>query len=373
MAQPTGPGPPVTVEDELFSLSDQINDMGAGSVPAHELPERPLPLTPDDLEKEYAPLRERMKQRLQKLLDQAAANGPWCTHPDAVITVTIPEEHRDKIYRRQYPLAHQLLPLLKQTVERLEKEGKVVKAPPGTKYNTPLLVAPKHDKQGKLSGVRVCFDGRQINKYMTEMDRFQLPHIPDVLEKFKGKMLFGEFDLSEAYFQFKVAVESQQYLTFTVDGQQYMYTAAPFGLKHIPSLFQRFMAKLFEDMPFVFPYIDNLPFASSSWEEHEMHARMIVERLNSVNMRLKASATGQQSRLYGIKNINMHIPLNFSRPWPVYVRVVTHGALHCHPQLSRHTRWMQMMWRYLYLLMQTQCHHCQHHPHHRNDSHSHCD
>lgn len=291
MTHPTGPGPPTTVEDDLFTLSDLINDIGAGNIPANELPDRPLPMTPAELEVEMAPLRAAMKARLQPLLDKVASNGPWCEHPEAQITVTVPEEHHAKLFRRQYPLAHSLLPLLKETILKLEQTGKVKKAPPGTKFNTPLLVAAKHSKDGRVSGVRVCFDGRQINKYMTEMDRFQLPHIPDVLERFRGNRLFGEFDLSEAYFQFRVAEESQQYLTFTVDGQQYQYTAAPFGLKHIPSIFQRFMAKLFEDMPFVFPYIDNLPFASKTWEEHEQHARMILERLNSVNMKLKASAT----------------------------------------------------------------------------------
>ena len=43
-------------------------------------------------------------------------------------------------------------------------------------------------------------------------------------------------------------------------------------------------------MPFVFPYIDNIAFASSSWEEHLLHARMIVERLNSVGLRIKPAS-----------------------------------------------------------------------------------
>ena len=43
-------------------------------------------------------------------------------------------------------------------------------------------------------------------------------------------------------------------------------------------------------MPFVFPYIDNLGFASSSLEEHYEHAARIMERLNSVNLRVKPSS-----------------------------------------------------------------------------------
>ena len=60
----------------------------------------------------------------------------------------------------------------------------------------------------------------------------------------------------------------------------------PYGIKHIPSHFQRYMNSLFHDMPFVFPYLDNITFASKDWEEHEKHARLIIERLNSVNLKL---------------------------------------------------------------------------------------
>ena len=126
-----------------------------------------------------------------------------------------------------------------------------------------------------------------INKYIIEDDKFTIPFIPDVLAAFKGGKIFGEFDLSEAYFQFKVASESQPYLAFSWNGEQYMFAAAPYGIKHMPSLFQRFISRLFHDMPFVYPYIDNLPFASRTWQEHEHHARMIIERLNSVNLRIK--------------------------------------------------------------------------------------
>src|SRR6185437_9945661 len=58
----------------------------------------------------------------------------------------------------------------------------------------------------------------------------------------------------------------------------------------IPSLFQRVMTDLFRDLPFVTPYIDNLGFASSSWEEHYSHAKLILERLNQANLKVKPSS-----------------------------------------------------------------------------------
>ena len=130
----------------------------------------------------------------------------------------------------------------------------------GCIFNSPLLVAPKFDKDGHVTGLRVCLDARVLNKHLVENDKFEIPRIPDVLQRFRDCRQFGEFDLSEAYNQFQIAAESQKYTAFTWNGKQYVFVACPYGIKHIPSLFQRFMVELFKDMPFVFPYIDNLPF-----------------------------------------------------------------------------------------------------------------
>jgi transposase InsO family protein len=43
-------------------------------------------------------------------------------------------------------------------------------------------------------------------------------------------------------------------------------------------------------MPYVFPYIDNIVFASKDWEEHEMHAKAIIDRLTSVALTIKPTS-----------------------------------------------------------------------------------
>ena len=68
-----------------------------------------------------------------------------------------------------------------------------------------------------------------------------------------------------------------------------MFEVVPFGIKHIPSLFQRYMSQLFRDLPFVAVYIDNICFASDTWEQHAQHLTAIVT-VNSVNMRIKPSS-----------------------------------------------------------------------------------
>ena len=247
----------------------------------------------ETLSKEEVKMREtlynKLIAKLQRFIDKNidTSRGLFCSDPDSVIKFTILPADEAKLYRPQYPIAHSLREVVSEVIMRWLKEGKIKHAPANTRFNNPLLAAPKKDEQGKMSKVRVCIDPRQPNKYMVEMDRFEIPSIPNILRSLGGGKLFGEFDLKEAYLQFKVHPDSQKYLAFTWNGQQYVFTGCPFGLKHLPSFFQRYIANLFRDMPFVYPYLDNISFASKSWEEHYKHARMILERLTSVNLRIK--------------------------------------------------------------------------------------
>jgi transposase InsO family protein len=282
----------VTVVDEnaIPSLSEQPSAFGVGAMPSQELPTRMSSFTPDEDRVKTEAERKRLYERLQHLHAQSELDGNFCTDPDSIVELTVLKENESKVFRKQYPIAQALVTRIDEVIQRWFKEGKIKHAPRGCRFNSPLLAVPKKDDQGRMTGVRVCVDVRLLNQHLVEDDKFPLPHIPEMLAAFSGGKLFGEYDLSEAYFQFKLKEESQQYTAFTWNKQQYVFVGCPFGIKHIPSLFQRYICNLFRDMPFVFPYIDNLGFASSSWEGHYQHAAMIMERLNSVNLRVKPSS-----------------------------------------------------------------------------------
>ena len=277
-------------ENSIPSLSEQTSVFGVGSSPSQEQPTRMSSFTPEGEKRETEAQRTRLYKRLEHLHAQTELEGSFCTDPSSIVELTVLKENESKVFRKQYPIAQALVDRIDDVIQRWLKEGKIKQAPRGCRFNSPLLAVPKKDEQGRMTGVRVCVDVRLLNQYLEEDDRFPLPHIPEMLAAFSGGKLFGEYDLSEAYFQFKLKEESQQYTAFTWNKQQYVFVGCPFGIKHIPSLFQRYICNLFRDMPFVFPYIDNLGFASSSWEEHYEHAAMIMERLNSVNLRVKPSS-----------------------------------------------------------------------------------
>ena len=203
------------VEDDLLSLSDQTSAFGAGSSPHQEQPARMTAFTPKDEAAQTEGPRARLYKRLEKLHAQTELKGNFCTDPDSVVTLTVLPENRNKVFRKQYPVAQALVDRIDEVIMRWYKEGKIKHAPTGCAYNSPLLAVPKKDDQGRMTGVRVCVDVRLLNQHLVEDDKFPLPHIPDMLAAFSGGKLFGEYDLSEAYFQFKLSEESQAYTAFT--------------------------------------------------------------------------------------------------------------------------------------------------------------
>jgi len=275
---------------DVEELEQDIRDMGAGDVPVVEEPTRASLATPDDLKEEHDIERANLLFRLKYALEQNAAITGFCVVNEAMVVLEIDPAKKHTLYRRQYPIAERLAHLVSAVIQRWLETGKIMKAPPGCRFNNPLVVAPKKDENGKLTGIRVCLDTRLLNLALIVGDRFQIPEIRNALDVFAGCSIFGEFDLAEAYLQFPLHPDSRQYTAFSWDNQQYMFVGCPYGISFIPSHFQRVMSMIMADLPFTFPYIDNLPFGSKTWEEHEEHAYLIIDRLNKANLRIKPSS-----------------------------------------------------------------------------------
>ena len=267
---------------------------GFGATPIDEEPVKVHSLTPAEFEKEFAAKRVALlsSPELQRALSINERITGVCNLPESVLKIELEPELGTpaKLHQNQYKLAHALLEPAGMVIDRWLSEGKIKLAPIDCPYNTPVMVAPKKDEHGTMTGIRVCLDLRRLNKAVRNPDQFQIPLIRSALDLLSGCSIFGEFDLAEAYLQVPLHPDSQPLTAFTWGRQKYMYTVCPFGLTQMPSHFQRLMTYIFRDFTCTLPYFDNIPFGSKSWEEHASHALAIVERLNSFNMRIKPSS-----------------------------------------------------------------------------------
>lgn len=273
-----------TLVDSLAVSSDASM---LGSMPTDDLPDRIQLSTPEQLEAQYAAPRQHLLQTLSPLLATNAAITGFCNVPEAVVRLEVDPADTTRLWRTQYRIAETLRAAATVIINRWFSEGKIVLAPPGCPYNNPITVAPKKDEHGMLTGARPCLDVRALNQVLKSNDRFLIPHIRSLLDSFAGNSIFSEFDLQEAYLQFPLDPESQPFTAFTWDRQQFMFAGCPYGISLLTSFFQRIMTRIFGDLPFCSPYVDNLPFAANDWETHLQQAALIVERCNQVNLKIK--------------------------------------------------------------------------------------
>jgi len=270
-----------------------LDDMiGYGCIPSEEVKERASVSTPLSLADEYNDLRlQIMNDPL--IVEQIEINSSlsgFCNLRESTVHLPVDPIFVEKGYRPQYKIPFAAQDAVTEQVQKWFDAGKITLAPPNCPYNSSLTIAVKKDSYGKFNGYRICLDTRMLNKSITQADRFQLPYIRDVLERFYGCKYFGEIDLSEAYLQFQLDEESQPYTAFTWNGRQYMFVGCPFGISLLPSYFQRVMCHSFYDLPFTSEYLDNVPFGSNTADEHKHHLLLILQRCNKFNLKVKLSA-----------------------------------------------------------------------------------
>jgi hypothetical protein len=149
-----------------------------------------------------------------------------------------------------------------------------------------LVVVPKKDSEGVVTGMRVCIDPRHINA-LTADDHHPLPSIMEYLDNASGAAVISKLDIRASFHQFAVLEDHRDVLAFTWDGVQYRLCRGPFGLKALAGQFQRVKQSIFYVLPYVRVHIDDLVAFSESVSEHGAHLAEVVLRLTKANLRLR--------------------------------------------------------------------------------------
>lgn len=126
---------------------------------------------------------------------------------------------------------------------------------------------------------------------MTKKLAYPLPNIEDCIETLAGKKFFTLLDFSSGFLQLPLETNSKEFTTFKTEDGLFQYKRMPFGLANAPSSFQRMVNVMFSGLRGVNlqVFIDDICFASDTFEEH---MKMLDEVLNVViesNMTLKSS------------------------------------------------------------------------------------
>jgi transposase InsO family protein len=188
-------------------------------------------------------------------------------------------------------------------------------------WSSPLHMVPKPN--GKW---RPCGDYRRLN-VQTVPDSYPLPNVQDFSNKLHGCVIFSKIDLVKGYHQVPVSQDSIAKTAITTPFGMFEYMYMPFGLRNAAQTFQRLMDQCFQDLDFLFTYLDDHLIFSESEEQHLLHLRTVFERLDKYGfvinpekcefMQSEITFLGHRLSAGGMAPVVEHVAAVESFPQPV--------------------------------------------------------
>ena len=80
-------------------------------------------------------------------------------------------------------------------------------------------------------------------------------------------------ELQSGYHQIRIADQDIEINAFRTHEGLYEFMVLPFGLTNAPAAFQREMKTMFNSLPFVSVYLNDILIYSKTAEEHKLHLR----------------------------------------------------------------------------------------------------
>ena len=187
------------------------------------------------------------------------------------------------IAKRPYRMPPQELEELKKQIRELQAQGFI--RPSSSPWGAPVLFVEKKD--GTL---RMCVDYRSLNE-VTIKNKYPLPMINDLFDQLEGAIVFSKIDLHSCYHQLKIREQDIPKTAFTTRYGLYEYTVMSFGLTNAPVYFMNMMNKVFMEFldKFVVVFIDDILVFSKHKQEHEVHLRLVLEKLREHQLYAKFS------------------------------------------------------------------------------------
>ena len=216
-------------------------------------------------------LSTEQKCELNDLLtkyDEVFSELPGCTD---TLTHKISLVTNEPIRSKVYPVPVHLREEFNKEVDRLFELGII--EPSQSPYCSPVVMIKKPD-----NSYRVAQDFRALNS-ITNFDAEPMPNIEDDLYKFSNAVFISELDITKAYHQVKLDLDSKKYTAFPTYKGLMQYTRMPFGLVTACATYIRLMRIVFDKISNVSVYFDNIYVISKEWKDHLETLQLVLERL----------------------------------------------------------------------------------------------
>ena len=141
--------------------------------------------------------------------------------------------------------------------------------PSSSEWAAQLVIVPKRNENGEVTGWRICGDYRNLNA-VTKADAEPLPLMQTVFDQLAGMQYFSKLDLLKGFNQIPVEQNSRELMAVSTPVGLYQPTVMPFGVKNAPGSFQREMRRVLSGRLHrgVYVFIDDIIVYSKTETEH---------------------------------------------------------------------------------------------------------
>ncbi len=185
-------------------------------------------------------------------------------------------------YHKARTLPYALRPKVEEELDRLVAEG-TLEPVPHSEWATPLVARMKADKKS----IRLCGDFKVTVNPVAKLDRYPVPKVEDLFATLKRGRLFTKLDLRHAYQQLPLDEDSKKYVVINTTKGLFRYTRLPYGISSAPGIFQREMEHLFQGIPGVVVYLDDILITGEDEASHLKTLESVLCRLSETGLKVK--------------------------------------------------------------------------------------
>lgn len=210
---------------------------------------------------ELPPLRHNVDHKIELTQDNSIGHSP--------------------LYRQT---TEELLAVKQYLLDNLDK-GFIV--PSNAPFASPVLFVAKPN-----GSLRFCIDFRKLNN-ITKKDQHPLPLIDETLARLSKAKIFTKLDIRQAFHRIRMDPASEELTTFRTRYGTYKCRVLPFGLTNGPATYQRYMNGILLEYldDFCTAYLDDILIYSDNEAEHEMHVKMVLQRLREAGLQVDIKKT----------------------------------------------------------------------------------
>ena len=194
------------------------------------------------------------------------------------------QEGKEPAFQPIYRLTEQELKELRTYLDENLAKGYI--RPSTSPAGYPVIYVPKKDGTKRL-----CVDYRQLNN-ITIKNRYPLPLIDEIQDRFRGTTWFTVLDQREAYHRIRIKEGDEWKTAFRTRYGLYEYLVMPFGLTNAPASQQALLNSILYEYldDFCMVYLDDIViYTKGTREDHVTKVKKVLKRLEDYDLLLKPS------------------------------------------------------------------------------------